>query len=345
MSGTDVFGAESSPADNSTQDGRDQLQELGSVAEDAASPSAVLGENSAQETEFSGLVRDAIDDVVRARADQADASPAEAKTESVDAETEEPEDVSADPADWESEPFHKHPRFKKLIGNLQELRRYREETSHKVSGFEKLTGYMEENGLSESDVASGIEIMALMKLDPVEAWERLRPTLTSLATAAGEVLPEDLKGQVRSGAMSNEVAFQISRSRARENAMKVRSRHSQHIQQNRVAEEAKRKVVSAAGHWEEKWLRSDPDAEHKRQMLHGEVLLLHKEEGSPSNPEQVRAQLDKALQRVNKRVAQFSKSRKPVINPVTGGVSAPASSRKPIETMETIDIVRSKGKI
>lgn len=231
-------------------------------------------------------------------------------------------------------PFHKHPRFQQLL-------RQRNSFKQDAESHRQVQSFIENNGLSNEEVADGLVIMGLMKHSPVEAWKRLKPTIQNLLIAAGEVLPDDLRAMVEAGQMDSAAALEVSRARAGVSSMQVHQDFQQQRMQRQQHTQASQALAESANGWEDRRRRNDPNFEAKLVPLQKEILFLQRTEGMPNTPQGVVAQLEKAYKNVNAQVrpaVPAASQRKPAIKPVTGGQVA--GNQRP-ENASTLDIIRA----
>lgn len=103
----------------------------------------------------------------------------------------------------------------------------------KAQQFDKITDFMREAELSADEVSTGFELMRLIKHDPVQALEKLRPYVDQLSTLTGDGdLSAELRKQVDEGYLSEEYARQIQSAKSRE----VLAREAAERQAKRIAE-------------------------------------------------------------------------------------------------------------
>lgn len=286
-----------------------------------ADSSAATGEN---EDDLLSVVRD----VVKEKESEA-ASPAEGE-ETTAPEEETPEEQ--DDEDYSKVPFNKHPRFQKL---LRERNTFKQDATR----YQNVQSFLDERGLSADEAAEGLVIMGLMKTDPVAAWERLKPAVQKLLLATGEILPDDLRGRVQTGELSQEAAIEISKARASVESTRVAQSFAEQQQQRRVQFETVQACQNAAESWEqERWAR-DPNFAAKQEPLRKEILYLQATEGRPNTPQGVRAQLEKAYKAVGAagQPAVVAAPKK-VVKPITGGQVA--GNQAPA-ARSTLDIIRA----
>lgn len=289
---------------------------------DPAASSPATGET---DTDLLSVARDAIS---KERAKSETASPADGENDDLADEPKKPDDE-----EYSDVPFNKHPRFQHL---LRKAKTYEQDAVR----YRNVEGFLSERGLAADEAADALTIAGLMKTNPRAAWERLKPTVTKLLIAAGEILPDDLKQRVHSGELSNEAAAEISRARATQTS--VQAEREFEVQQRQRTEQSSlsRSLMEAAQGWEDDRERKDPNYAAKREAIEKEVIWLQKKDGVPNSPQGVRAQLAKAYKTVNDnfRPAVVANPR-PAVKPVIGGQVA--GNQRP-GNMSTLDIIRAQ---
>ena len=292
---------------------------------DDANSSDATGENS--DESLLSVVRDV---VAEGRKDKAEAaSPAEGE-EGSDG-TGEPK---KDDEDYSDVPFNKHPRFQQLVRKAKAF-------EQDAQRYQNVQGFLDQTGLSAEEAADGLSIMGLAKTDPAGAWEKIKPWVQKLLVASGEVLADDLQQRVAAGEMTQAAALELSRARAAsQNAAAARSFHEQRAQRQQQTD-VSTALQTAAQTWEDNRRAKDPNFDAKHRAVMAEVRQLIAEEGMPTSPQGVRAQLDKAYKAVNERFAPPAPApqKRPPIRPVTGGQVA---GGQPLpKDASALDIVRA----
>jgi len=305
-------------------DAQEQSAEAAAPAD--ATSSNATGENAVKDT--LSIVRDVVADK---SGQDGSAPPAEAEVGQADAQGKAKE---PDEENFSDVPFNKHPRFQQLL---------RQAKANKADAerYQNVQTFIDNHGLSAEEAADMLVIGGLMKTNPAEAWKRAKPTVQQLLIAAGEVLPEDLKGRVQKGEMSADAALEVSRARAGVQSVEATRSFEQQRYAQQQAQQAATAVVSAAETWEAERRRKDPNFETKLQPLMKEVAYLQMSEGKPNTPEGVKAQLDRAYKALIPPPAprQTVASVRPTPPPVTGGQVAGNTAPKP---QSTIDIIRQR---
>lgn len=226
-------------------------------------------------------------------------------------------------------PFHKHPRFKEVLGKARE-------SEADAQRYRNVQTFIDNVGLSAEEAASTLEIGGLIKTNPVEAWKRLLPIVQNVAIAAGEMLPDDLKQQVAEGKMPREAAIEVSRSRAQVATTQARTEWDQQRSQERQAQEARQANLDAVHSWESERRVKDPNFDAKLPAIRQELERLQGLGWKPREPSAIKAQLQQAYDAViPPRPAPAPRA---AVKPVTGGQVT--ASVKP-EVTSTVDAIRA----
>jgi hypothetical protein len=319
--------------DMASPDMSETLDVADAQAEAPAESSTV--ENGETEQDFLSVARSVVEEGAEAEGDEPDAddldagAPGAAASQADDEGDGKEQDSEPDDENFSDAPFHNHPRFKKLIAQRNEYRAGHEQ-------FQKVQNYLVENGLSGEEAADGFEIMALLKRDPVKAWERLKPIVQNLLVVTGSVLPDDLKARVQRGELTRDAAMEMSRLRAGQQTMTQQQEFERQRAEQMAQMQAINTVKAEVGSWEMAQRAKDPDFDAKYDVIEGQVLRLQRTEGMPRTPAEAKAQLDRAYQAANTLFAS-QKPRRPERKPVTGGRVAGTPRAEP-QSME--DVVR-----
>lgn len=244
--------------------------------------------------------------------------------------------------DYSDVPFHKHPRFQQLL-------REKKEATVDAVRYRNIQRFLDDNGVEAQEAVNALEVAALAKSNPAEAWARLKPWLQELLVAAGEVLPQDLQQRVQAGELSQEAAYEVSRSRATVSSVAKQRSFEQQQADRRRETEAGNAVTGAAQAWEADRRAKDPNFDAKMNPLLREVAYLQASEGKPNNVEGVRDQLQRAYKAVNAgfvapvAVAAPKPQVRPAIRPVTGGQVAGQAKPEPKSVLDIIRANRRTG--
>lgn len=305
----------------------------------AAEAAAASSSSATDETEVDTL--SVVRDVVEQREEVATAAASSAEGDEEVGEAADGQTPKAEQDDYSDVPFNQHPRFQQVIRERSEFKADSDE-------YRKITSFLDSNGLTPKEASDGIEIMALMKLDPAAAWKRLQPLVKNVLIAAGEVLPDDLDKRVQAKELTRDGALEISRARASVAMQEVRQKFNEQRGQRQQETEASSSIVNAAAEWENDRALKDPNFKAKLPRLQEKIAFLHATEGRPKDAAGVKAQLKKAYDAVNKELPKVvdpapKPAKKPAITPVRGGqVATNAQTQQPSgKAMTTLEIVRA----
>lgn len=216
--------------------------------------------------------------------------------------------------------------------------------------YEAIEKFRNESELSTDEMATGFEIMRLIKQDPLKALDALRPYVSALEEVTGVNLPPDLVADVEKGVISEARAQELSRARSaellqRRAAEKVTDRMAASDKRTEEANRA-RQQRDAINAWEKLQLETDPAYQHYRQFMQAEVHALFSRT-PPQNDVDLTALLNTAKTNVVSRLTAAGFTRqteaKPAVDPVRSSETPGASAqpRAPENTMDIIDQVLS----
>jgi hypothetical protein len=251
-------------------------------------------------------------------------------------------------------PFHNHPRWKQVQAELKQLRPLKKEveqlreTAKQVEQFKQshdklqsLVAWTRDAGLNGDEVNTGLEIMRLMKNDPVKAWEALQPYVAQLQTVIGDVLPKDLQTRVDNGELSRDDALAISRSRSREGlsraAAENAARKADEIRQSTETERFANAVGQSLTAWERNWQGRDPDYQRLQPYVMKEIKLAIAENGLPKSVQDAVKMADTALETVKNGLKSFIPARAERKPNVTGGAGGSTTP----QPKSTLDVIRN----
>jgi hypothetical protein len=261
-----------------------------------------------------------------------------------------------DPEDLtEDELAHLRPKTRKRIDNLLRDRAERDrkisEIEPKAEQFEKITGFVQEAGLSKDEVNDGFAVMRDLKREPYKAYQRLKPIMAQLANMFGEgELPQDLHQDVVTGRITEQRARELVNARsqttlattqAEENARLDRERRDQEAHTSNV-----NSVATAVTEWERSKEKTDPSWKLKqpRVMEIVEIEIARRQRTNPTyfptKDEALKFSTD-ALAKVETEMKAFT-PRPRAINPVTDAGST-RSVAKPANAVEAAKLALSQA--
>tara|TARA_R110000782_G_scaffold49944_2_gene108499 strand:+ start:2961 stop:3911 length:951 start_codon:yes stop_codon:yes gene_type:complete len=207
--------------------------------------------------------------------------------------------------DFTDEPFHKHPRFKKV---LEERNAYKDSADK----FGVMQSYLTDNQLSGDEAAKGLEIMALMKANPMAALDALKPYVQNLSQAAGIVLPQDIQTRVDDGYLDEDAGRELAVSRASEQRANAQVNQYAEAQQQQVAQQHVNSLAQTVTAWEEKARQSDPDFNLKQEEIDDRIRVMVSERGRPNTPQDAISMAKEAYGAVNTRFQARFADRRPI---------------------------------
>lgn len=279
-----------------------------------------------------------VEDVVGS--DTSEGSSPEGEEEQV----EETGEDDAEDGDYSNLPFGKHPRFQEVLGKVKEAEAKATQYEADAKRYENVERFIADHGLTADEAAGAMQIQALAKTNPVEAWKQIKPWVQQLATAAGAIVPQNLQQRVQAGELTPDAARELASAQAQVTAAEQQRQMEAQRLQRQQAEQARMGIQNTVVSWETERKLRDPNFDAKYNALQREVAYLQTTEGKPRDIDGVRAQLDKAYDAVSKAYKPSAPTpQKRAIKPVTGGQSAGNASATPTNTMGIIDSVLAKG--
>ncbi len=217
-------------------------------------------------------------------------------------------------------------RMRQLMAQRLEQFERAEDLRPKAESFEKIATYLEKANISTERADAAFHILDLEQRDPAAALKALDQYRDTIAQRAGEVLPDDLKEDVRFGYISEQRARELSRARAGEQQSRERLRESEEQQQKREAAakdaELTQQATKSLNDWEKLQSRSDPDWHLKRERLDELMELRFRRTGHKPTSQEAVKWASEALEAVNKSFTRFRptpKEIKPVTNQSSSG--------------------------
>lgn len=272
--------------------------------------------------------------------DEEEASPNSAATENKGAEE-----------DDDPPPFHKHPRWQKMLSENREFKQQLESVEplkQKAEQFDNLQRYLDSRGMTDEEMNAAFELSYMMRHEPQKAYEILKPFVQNLQQMAGEALPPDLAEAVEAGRIDEETAKQYAKSRSEASWLKSRDEdHRKRADEERQRQEQAAQVErasrtrSAVVEWEQKRFASDPDFQKKQPLVRSRVAELVRAEGVPATPEEAVKLTDRALKDVEGYLSSIL-PKPQTVREVTGGSSG-RSAPQPKSLQEAVRLAANGG--
>ena len=236
----------------------------------------------------------------------------------------------------ENVPFAKHPRWQEVLRERNGFRKEVEALKPQAEEWGKVTTFMEVNRLTPEEVAQGFQIMALIKHDPVKALQALTPYIEQMETITGKRLPADLQKQVDEGHVTQEVASELSRTRAQNQALQQNSQQTQQQLEAREAQQRNANIQSAVVTWEQGIAQKDPDYKLKQSVLRAHVRAALAD-NRPATAEEALKICQKAYEAASEDLKPILAKRQPT--PANPG-SSNSSTRATAVPQTLRDVVR-----
>ena len=268
------------------------------VEEDSAS-SSDAPEAEAETTEtLEGAVQDALgpleDDVV----EEAEATE---ETETTEEQIELSDEETPKSEEYKDVPFNKHPRFRKLVAEKNELKEIAERLQNDSEQYAKITDFIDKNNLTAKDSVEGFKIMAAIRNNPELAYKMLGHHLGNVSKVTGRSLPKDIQAKVDDGFLDEDAAKELSQTRAklaREQNLR-KADHARGVKQQSINQSEM--LSSALQTWGETTLAKDVDFSLKQPEFNDRVVALVNERGQPQTQAEVLSLVEDAYETVNER--------------------------------------------
>ena len=319
--------AESSPVSEEVQADESTTE----VAEDTASSSDATEVEAEAETEtLESAVQDALgpleEDVV---VEDAETTEETGVTEPIEASGDTPSD------DYKDVPFNKHPRFRGLVSEKNELKETVLKLQNDSDQYAKITDFIEKNNLSAKDSVEGFKIMSAIRNNPDLAYKMLGHHLGNISKVTGRSLPKDIQAKVDDGFLDESAAKELSQTRAKL-ARSQNLRKADHARGARQQTEVQSDMLSGALQtWGETTLAKDVDFGLKQAEFNDRVVALVNERGQPQTQAEVLSLVDDAYATVNERF----KARQPQptqLRTATGGKLSGTPVVEPVSLRDAI---------
>lgn len=206
--------------------------------------------------------------------------------------------------------FKDHPRFVALrqeaLQSRATAKAFETQLQPLRQSAEKLTaisGFVNGNGISEDEFVEGLQIMAALKTNPLEAARLLAPHLAQLQKFTGEgELPKELEDRVQAGELSEAGAREIVRSRVEAQIAQARVQRVQQEQQHVHVQQNISSAGNAVSAWEANISKTDPDYA-KKQPLVLRLIQSEAKHSQPKTPTEAVALAQRCYADVNKHFA------------------------------------------
>lgn len=304
---------------------------ISDLADDAGSSTAA--DDAPKERSTQDIVRDVVSAEQPAPEAEPGSSP-DGEEATADAAAKQPDNEN-----YSDVPFNKHPRFRELLSQ-------KKAAEVDAIRYRNIETFLDSNGMTAEEAADMLQVAAMAKTNPVEAWAKIKPWVEQVAIAAGAIVPPDLQQRMQNGELTREAAIEIAKTRAQVQSMQTRQQLQEQQAQRRAAEAAQTAIITAASSWEADRRAKDPNFDAKMPALEREIAYLFATEGRPTTPQGVIEQCQRAYQAVNAAFRAPAPARAPqpkAVRPVTGGQVAGTAAASPNSTLDIIRAHRRSG--
>jgi hypothetical protein len=265
-------------------------------------------------------------------------TPDQDKAASASEDEELPEEVSED--ELKEQKPRTARRIRQLLGKIGEYEKSLPDLKDKAATLDRVVEFMDKSGLKGNDLDEGLQIMALVRTDPVKAWERLQPTIQYLQQFIGEQLPADLLQEVQQGYITEPRAREIARLRNQQVHDAARQQEQAKAQEeaDRTAEveRLRGQATSVGNDWQSKKMSTDPDWHAKApRVLELIELEVYRTKAYPQTPKDVIALCEKAYEQATKELRKQVPQATAKSPPVDPG-SSTRSEAAPTSMLEAV---------
>lgn len=311
-------------------------------AETASSPDVEDVEASPsdapEESEATSMI-DAVRKAVKPAEEEDESDVAEAQAEEPASDEAATSDTEYDESQDENLPFGKHPRFKQLVSQRNELRQQIEQMQPAAQEYQEVRNFMDQNNLNDGEVAQALQILALLKSDPLAAKEAMKPTLDLFAQLSGDTIPQDIKQRLDEGYLDEQGAKELAALRARTNLNQHQQiegqRQAAERQQAEMQRQQSANLYSAVANWEQQIASRDADYA-KLQPLVMQATQAALANGRPQTPEQALQIVEAAYKQVQENVKAFMPKKAAQRTLTSTNSVSTAASPKPTSLLEAV---------
>jgi hypothetical protein len=203
-------------------------------------------------------------------------------------------------------------RFRQVIDQRKSWEEKAKTYEQDVQRIRTIDGYMAEHGLAAEDVSDAMQLVSLVKNDPLKALERLQPLVSRLNEYAGQKLPADVQKLVDRGEITEEAAAEVVRHRNEADRYRRQMEQSRQQQQQQTQaqhqQQITRQIVQSVTATETELKNKDPDFQKKLPHLRREIQV-RLQRGRPQNPQAAAQMVREAHEQVTRELGAFNPRR------------------------------------
>lgn len=236
-------------------------------------------------------------------------------------------------------PFGKHPRWKAVIGENQELRKFRETAAPQLEEYGRIREFMHRNEIAPEEMQGLYVLAAMLKHEPEKALATLRQMIEPLERFTGDRLPDDLQSDVDDGVITEERAKELARLRSTGKFREEQTqRQAERTQQDQVVA-LRRSQAQVVTDWEAKTRASDPDYPRYQEWVALELRRLHAEKPART-PEEALSYAQQAYSTVKAKFQATIGAAAPHVPRGPSAAHAPGSNGRQPAPATMLDAVR-----
>jgi hypothetical protein len=199
-------------------------------------------------------------------------------------------------------------RIKRLLAQRLEARTALEAVQPELDQHRQLMGYLQQHQLAVDDVNLLLGVgAALRRGDYADFLRGIEPYRDMALQALGQTVAPDLLAQVESGAMTEDAARQLTKTRMEAARHRVEAEQSQQRHTERDTQALAQQVHGAIAQWETTVRQRDPDYALKEAQVRRTSQALIAEFGRPTTPAAAIEMAQRAYDEVTQEFARLVK--------------------------------------
>ncbi len=316
-------------------------QSASSAPDETSQSSSETTDPKESRADLLSVVQSAIDSFGKKTPDaKSEADPADPKAESADtgtdpkaepAPTDPTKKEPTDPTDIPAEELAKYTpnaqgRIRELIKANKDLTAQIEQFRPAVQGYDQLSTFLQTNRLSVDDANLTLEVGALLRRGDFRGFlQAVEPYVVAAKEALGEHLPDNLRQQVEEGAIPEDVARELVRTRAEASRLRGNLEETHATVQHQAQIEQVNGIRNIVASWERQVQATDPDYAQKKDLVRDYALAVVAERGSPRTPQEALSHAQEAYRRANATIAKYRPAAQPT-RPSPSSVQSPTNA-------------------
>lgn len=239
------------------------------------------------------------------------------------------DELPDDPTDEELADLRAKPRKRiaKLLSQRNAARRELEALQPDAQNYRAIRTYMAETGLVNEDVANLFKFGAHLKTGNFEeAFKIAEPFFRVILEGTGRAIPQDLRGRVDSGEMTEDAARLVARERMARAAAEQRVQATEtKVNEDRATAHVQA-IQTATAEWEASVRATDLDFDLKAEAMKRFAVALVAEKGLPKNAQEAVAYAKQAYADATEFLRAARPAPKPSRPAPSPGTSSPRSA-------------------